>query len=117
MREDKPSESVKKIAKAIFSLSLKIRPLAVGVYVNINKVATISARIELFGKDTLFVASEISKKTSEIFFKDGMGNQIVGMQSITDIRENSGFLIDKSLFDAERIDSIRLYYSKLKRSI
>ena len=77
-----------------------------------SKVLSVSARVELLGSDTVFVSSEISKKKSEIFFKDANGNDITAQLS-NDIRVNNGFIINKEFFDSERISSIQLYYSKL----
>ena len=77
-----------------------------------SKVLSVSARVELLGRDTVFVSSEISKKKSEIFFKDANGKDITSQLS-NDIRVNNGFIINKEFFDSERISSIQLYYSKL----
>ena len=55
----------------------------------------------------MFVSAEISNKSSNVSFKD------FGTQINTDIKLNNGFIIDESTFEAERIESIKLYYSKL----
>ena len=77
-----------------------------------SKIALVSARVELAGSDTFFVSTELSKKSSNVTFKDLKGNEIVGVTS-TDIRANAGFSIDETAFLNERIDTVKLYYSKL----
>ena len=77
-----------------------------------SKVLSVSARVELLGKDTVFVSSEISKKKSEIFFKDANGKDITSQLS-NDIRVNNGFIINNEFFNSERVSSVQLYYSKL----
>ena len=72
-----------------------------------SKVISVSARIEVTESHTMFVSAEISTKSSNVSFKD------FGTQTNTDIKLNNGFIIDESIFEAERIESIRLYYSKL----
>ena len=84
--------------------------VSIKVYVSedSSKVVSVSARIEdLSGNNTSFVSAELSKKSSNISFKD------VGVQTNKDIRVNNGFIIDEEMFESERIASIRLYYSKL----
>ena len=78
-----------------------------------TRVAAISARVELYGRNTVFISSEISKKTSKVFFEDENGNSILGSQTSNDIRANRGFVIDKSFFEPEHVTSVKLYYSKL----
>ena len=89
----------------------KVVSLKVNAPEDAKKVASINARVEIFDKNTVFVSSEISKKSSEIFFTDEFGNAITS--TANDIRANSGFLIDTELLGAERVSAIRLYYSKL----
>ena len=72
-----------------------------------SKVVTVNARVEFFDSTTMFVSTEISKKSSSVPFKE------LGTQTGTDIRANNGFTVDESAFEAERIESVRLYYSKL----
>jgi hypothetical protein len=74
---------------------------------NTSKVVSVGARIEVFGSNTTFVSAELSKKSSSIAFLEN------GVQSDTDIRANSQFTVDESMFENERIASISLYYSKL----
>ena len=73
-----------------------------------SKIISVSARIEdLSASKTSFISAELSKKSSNVSFKD------VGVQTNSDIRINSDFIIDESTFESERIASISLYYSKL----
>lgn len=77
-----------------------------------SKILSVSARVELLGKDAVFVSSEISKKKSEIVFEDANGKDITSQLS-NDIRVNNGFIINNEFFNSERVSSIQLYYSKL----
>ena len=72
-----------------------------------TKVVKVSARIEFDGSCTMFVSSEISKKGSVISLEG------LGAQTSSEIRVNDGFVVDESVFESERIASIRLYFSKL----
>ena len=72
-----------------------------------TKVASISARVEVFGSNIMFVSSEISKKSSTVSFKE------LGVPSTPDLKINKGFTVDESAFAGERVSSISLYYSKL----
>ena len=71
------------------------------------KVVSVAARIEFDGNSIMFVSSELSKNGSNISFEG------LGVQTNEDIKVNDGFVIDESLFESERVASIRLYYSKL----
>ena len=72
-----------------------------------TKVVSVGARMELSGNNTMFVASELSGKGSNISLEG------LGVQTGTDIKINEGFTVDESLFESERVSSISLYYSKL----
>ena len=72
-----------------------------------QKVVSVGARIELSESNTVFAASELSGKGSNISLEG------LGVQTGTDIKVNEGFTIDESLFESERVSSISLYYSKL----
>ena len=72
-----------------------------------SRVVSVGARVEVLGSNTAFVCAELSKKTSHVSFED------LGIQTNDDIRVNSGFTVDESLFESERIASVSLYYSKL----
>ena len=72
-----------------------------------QNILSINARIGFTEGNTLFVSSEISKKSSDVYFKE------TGVQTNTSIRLNDGFTIDESVFESERIKSISLYYSKV----
>ena len=71
------------------------------------KTVLVGARIEVEGGSTSFVCAELSRKSSSVSF---VGS---GIQTSEDVRVNSGFIIDESAFESERIASIRLYYSRL----
>lgn len=94
---------------AVYASISADRVVSIKVYASddVSKIVSVNARIELLGSNTMFVSSEISKKSSNISFKE------LGLQSGTDVRANNGFTIDESLFDSERIASVSLYYSKL----
>ena len=77
-----------------------------------SKIATVNARFEFDENNTKFVSAKISQKRSTIYFKDSNGNAI-GSPLSTDIRANSGFMIDNALFNSEYVTSIKLYYSTL----
>ena len=72
-----------------------------------EKVVSIGARIEIDDGNTMFVASELSGKGSNV----SLGG--LGVQTNTDIKVNGGFTVDETSFDSERIASISIYYSKL----
>lgn len=72
-----------------------------------TKILSINARVEFITINSFFVSAEISNKSSNVSFED------LGLQSGSDIRSNDGFTVDESVFENERIESVRLYYSKL----
>lgn len=78
-----------------------------------TKSVMVSARIEIRNRNTVFVSSEISKKASEIFFKNPDGADIAPTDSKTDLNINNGFIVDDSRFEDERVLSVSLYYSTL----
>ena len=97
-------------AYAVYASIGADKTVSIKVYVpeDSSNVVSISARIESFSSNTKsFVSAELSKKKSSVTMKD------LGIQNKDDICINSGFVIDESAFDSERISSIRLYYSKL----
>ena len=71
-----------------------------------SKVVSVGARLEVLGSNTTFVSAELSKKSSSVSFEG------LGIQTKDDIRINSGFTVDESTFEDERIVSISLYYSR-----
>ena len=72
-----------------------------------TKITAVDARVEIDGSYTMFVSSKLSKKSSNVSFTEQ------GIQTGVDIRENSGFTVDESVFDSEYIAGISLYYSNL----
>ena len=78
-----------------------------------SKIASVNARIEIQNSNMVFVASEISKKASDLSFKDLTGSAITGKDSDTSLYVNDGFTVDESTFDGERVLSVSLYYSNL----
>ena len=94
---------------AVYASIASDKTVSIKVYApeDATKVVSVGARIELSGSNTMFVASELSGKGSNISLEG------LGVQTGTDIKINEGFTVDESLFESERVSSIRLYYSKL----
>jgi len=74
---------------------------------DLTSVVSVSARVEVIGSSTLFVASELSNRSSDVYFKE------LGVQTKDDIRANDGFTVDEAMLESERVASVSLYYSKL----
>ena len=94
---------------AVYASIASDKTVSIKVYApeDATKVVSVGARIELSGSNTMFVASELSGKGSNISLEG------LGVQTGTDIKVNEGFTVDESLFESERVSSISLYYSKL----
>ena len=95
--------------EAVYASIASDKTVSIKVYApeDATKVVSVGARIELSGSNTMFVASELSGKGSNISLEG------LGVQTGTDIKVNEGFTVDESLFESERVSSISLYYSKL----
>ena len=91
----------------------KVVSFKVNASENTSEVVSVSARAEFTGSHIMFVSSEISKKISQVFFHDLEGNEIAGTESGSYIRANNGFIIDETGFANERIEGLKLYYSRL----
>lgn len=102
-------------AQKIYAAISTEKVVSIKVYApeNAQDVASVSARVEFFGSHTMFVSGEISQKSSNVVFNDLEGGTISGSESGSYIKANDGFTIDETLFDTERIQSVKLYYSKL----
>ena len=89
-------------AYAVYASVGTDKTVSIKVYVpeDSSKVVSVSARIEN-------VSANITKKCSSVTLED------LGIQTEDDVRINSGFTVDQSTFESERISSISLYYSKL----
>ena len=72
-----------------------------------SSVVSVNARVDFSQNDIVFVSAELSHRTSDIY----LGS--LGVQTETDIRANNGFTVSESFFEIERVESVRLYYSKL----
>jgi len=97
-------------AYAVYALVGTDQTVSIKVYVpeDSSEVLSVSARIENVSSNAVsFVCAELSGKRSNVTLKD------LGIQVEDDVRLNSGFTVDESTFESERISSIRLYYSKL----
>ena len=97
-------------AYAVYASVGTDKTVSIKVYVpeDSSRVVSVSARIENVSANiTSFVSAELSKKCSSVKLED------LGVQTEDDVRLNSGFTVDQSTFESERISSISLYYSKL----
>ena len=97
-------------AYAVYASVGTDKTVSIKVYVpeDSSKVVSVSARIENVSANiTSFVSAELSKKRSSLTLED------VGIQTEDDVRLNSGFTVDESTFESERISGINLYYSNL----
>ena len=107
---DKEYRISKTGAYAVYASVGTDKTVSIKVYApeDASKVVSVNARIENASANiTSFVSVELSKKSSSLTLEG------LGIQNENDIRLNSGFTVDESMFESERISGISLYYSKL----
>lgn len=94
-------------AYAVYASSGVDQVVTIRVYApeDLSEIVTVGARVEISGSNTRFVCAELSKKSSAVSFEG------LGLQTDSDVRFNSGFVIDEDAFESERIASVQLYYS------
>ena len=108
-KNDKDYLISKSGAYAVYASISKDKVVSIRVYAPESSYETLSvgARVGVMRGGTYFVSSELSKKRSVVSFAG------LGPQKNDDVRVSRGFTVDETAFESERIESVRLYYSKL----